>query len=184
MEVMDAVDGNAIVGVLGMALGGLSARFPEIQTDVIDPYLNEEGKRFVRETSEMCIPDAIAAWGARSTRNLTTTGESLSEVAQRVPAARDYLNSQKLGQRPLPAPMLVQSGINDDTVPYPQAHQMALDYCQQGENITFWTDPYPETVPGTVVNHAVTLFGGMPQSLKFLYDRFNDAPASGNCGQF
>ncbi|WP_288814037.1 lipase family protein [uncultured Corynebacterium sp.] len=183
-SVMESVDGNAIVGVLGMALGGLVDRYPRIQTEVIDPYFNEVGKRFIRETSEMCIPDAVLAWGGRSTRNFTTTGESLTELAHRLPAAGDALRTQQLGFKPLTAPMLVRSGVHDDTVPYPQARQMARDYCATGNQVTFVSDTLPRSVPGTAVNHAVPLFGGLAESLGFLFDRFNGVPVTSNCGKF
>lgn len=184
MSVMDSVDGNAIVGVLGMSLAGLVDRYPRIQTEVVDRYFNEEGKYFIRETSEMCLVDAIATWGGRSTRNFTTTGESLAELAQRLPAAGDPLRAQQLGLKPLTAPMLVQSGVNDDTVPFAQARQMTVDYCSNGNDVTFVAENTPRFVPGTVVNHAVPMLTGLPASLNFLFDRFNGVPGTNNCGQF
>lgn len=181
-EVIDAVDDNAIFGVLGMAVMGFSERNPAIFREEIAPLLNTEGWRYFTETPDMCIPDAILAWGGRHSRALTTTGESFSEAIAHSPMLRRALDAQRLGQRTPTGPVMIHAGINDDTIPYPQVRALADAYCAAGTPVLFRSDPLPEIAPGSTLNHALPLAGGLGDSLRYLLDRFHGVPAPSNCG--
>lgn len=181
-EVIDAVDGNAIFGVLGMAVMGFSERNPAIFHEEIAPLLNAEGWRYFTETPAMCIPDAILAWGGRHSRELSTTGESFSEAITHAPMLRRALDAQRLGRRAPTGPVMIHAGVNDDTIPYPQVRALADAYCAAGTPVLFRSDPLPEVAPGSTLNHALPLAGGLGDSLGYLLDRFHGVPAPSNCG--
>ncbi len=54
---------------------------------------------------------------------------------QRDPVIREVLEEQKLGSRPLNAPMLVANAPDDDIIPFDQARTMAVDYCALGGEV-------------------------------------------------
>ncbi|KQB83644.1 lipase family protein [Corynebacterium oculi] len=179
--VINSIEGNSIFGVLGMAVAGFAERNPSIFREEIAPLLNEEGRRYFAHTPEMCIPDAMAAWGGRRSRELTTTGESFFEVAARSPILWQALTAQNLGQAAPTGPVLIRSGINDDTIPHSQVRDLAATYCAAGVPVSFSTDPLPTTLPGSTLNHALPLFQGIEPSLAYLLERFRGAPAPNDC---
>ncbi|MEV0545127.1 lipase family protein, partial [Nocardia salmonicida] len=80
-------------------------------------------------------------------------------------------------------PVLITSGLNDDTVPYGQARRLAEDWCGNGATVTFRTNDLPPILPGTTIpNH----FGpeiidgfGPDNAFTYLLDRLADKPVSG-----
>lgn len=174
--VINSIEGNAIFGVLGMAVAGFAERNPVIFREEIEPLLNEEGRRYFDQTPEMCLPDAMLAWGRRHSRELTTTGESFSEVAARSPILWEALTAQNLGQTTPTGPVMIHAGTNDDTIPYHQVRDLAATYCASGVPVAYTTDPLPTTVPGTTLNHMLPFFSGMESSLTYLLERFRGAP--------
>ena len=96
------------------------------------------------------------------------------------------VDEQKLGTRPLSAPMLVSNSDNDDLIPFAQAAQMARDYCAQGGQVELRSTLVPPVLPDIKpgVNHALPLFTDMPQGLRYLTDRFNGLAPGNDCGTF
>lgn len=80
--------------------------------------------------------------------------------------------------------MLMVNGKNDDTIPWQQARDTAVRYCEAGGTVQFNTDPLPEVLSGFVINHAVPMLTQAGPAMNYLVDRFNDKPAPSNCGKF
>lgn len=129
----------------------------------------------------MCLPDAVLAWGGRRSRELTTTGESFSEVAARSPILWQALIEHNLGQATPTGPVLIHSGSNDDTIPHHQVRELAATYCAAGVPVSYTTDPLPSALPGSTLNHALPFFTGLEPSLAYLLDRFRGVPAPNDC---
>lgn len=180
VKVMAAVDGTSIVHVLGYAINGFASRNAEFRERVLS-NLNPWGIQFLRSASGACIPDSMATWAFVQTRWLTKDGASLSEMVQRDPVIREVLEEQKLGSRPLNAPMLVANAPDDDIIPFDQARTMAGDYCALGGEVYFEAANPTRFVPGPGINHAFPLLGSVPSGLDYLIERFNDVPAPNNC---
>ncbi|MEX3504576.1 lipase family protein [Corynebacterium sp. LK2510] len=182
---MEGVDGSAIVAVLGYALNGWADRYPQMN-GIVDPVLNDRGREFVRTTANSCISDGAVRWALTDTRALTSTGESLSEIARREPELQKLFDAQRLGRRAPTSPILVTTGGNDDVVPSAQVVQLARDYCAIGapvnllnENISALT---PQLKAG--VNHALGIATQAVPSVQWLNDRFGGVEAVSNCGEF
>ena len=100
-----------------------------------------------------------------------------------VAAAMDILDRQRIGTLTPTAPVLITSGINDDTVPYPQARQLANEWCGKGASVTFRTNGLPPILPGMALpNHfGPEIIDGFSPSgvIPYLMDRLNDKPVAG-----
>ncbi|WP_297189012.1 lipase family protein [uncultured Corynebacterium sp.] len=181
LEVMPAIDGSAISGVLGMSTNGYMDRYPEIRK-VVDEKFNARGKQLLQEAKTSCVADLSLRWAFTDTRTLTTTGESFPEVAWRSPEFRSALQEQRLGQKKPTSPILVNSGNADDAIPNEQVRQMARDYCELGATVDFNANLTP-LVPGKwVLNHMGPTYGDAPLSVNWLIDRFQGVPAPSDCG--
>ena len=180
MEVMKAVDGSMIVHVLGYALNGFGERNPELLSAISENF-NERGQEFLRTAAQSCVADSALTWGGTRTSELTKTGESFYDLAMRLPAIRQVLESQKLGVHKPNAPMYIATSPNDDITPYPQAQALAGDYCRQGATVLFHATPGTNASPGSAVPHSHPFFHNIPQGLDYLEARFNDQPAPSNC---
>ncbi|MBC3186768.1 alpha/beta fold hydrolase [Corynebacterium sp. zg-331] len=178
--VMQAVDGNAIFGVLGMAAAGFAEREPALLGEIL-PLLNDEGRRYFRETPTMCIPDAILAWSRRTSRELSTTGESFGDIARCSPTLWRALNEQNLGQAAPTRPIMMATALHDDVIPRDQVRDLARVYCGAGTPVTLEQDSLPRLAPGFAVNHALPMFTGLESSLHYLMECFRGAPAPNDC---
>lgn len=182
LEVMPAIDGSSIAGVLGMSTNGYMDRYPEIRK-VVDEKFNARGKQLLQEAKTSCIADLSLRWAFTDSRMLTTSGESFPEVAWRSPEFRNALLEQRLGQKKPSAPILVNSGNGDDVIPNEQVRQMARDYCELGATVDFNANLTP-LVPGKwALNHIGPTYGDAPLSINWLIDRFNDVPSPSACGR-
>ncbi|AKK11861.1 lipase family protein [Corynebacterium uterequi] len=185
IDVMEAVDGSSIVGVLGYAIAGISDRDPELAAEM-DLILNDTGKAFVADSADDCVLDSIASYAGLSTTTLTTDGRTLADIARTHPALREFFDSQHLGNTPVTGPILITTEANDDIIPSAQVEQFAADQCALGASVTFLdhsTPPLTDDVP-LAANHAMGMFSDLPYGLAYLADAFNDTPATPNCGSW
>lgn len=182
---MRGADNSSITAVLGYAIHGWSARYPDFKA-AIEPMFNDRGREFLATTESGCMPDGVLKWGLRSTTSLTVTGESLGSVVTSNPAIVKALDAQKLGRRAPAAPIMISTTGNDDVVPSSQVVQLARDHCALGANVTLIDDALPPLTPNlkTAANHAVGVYSHLGPSMKWMTDRFNDVPATSNCGTF
>ena len=182
---MRGADNSAITAVLGYAIHGWSARYPDFKA-AIETMFNDRGREFLATTENGCMPDGVLKWGLRSTKSLTVTGESMGDVVTSNPAIVKALDAQKLGRRAPEAPIMISTVGNDDVVPSSQVVQLARDHCALGANVTLIDDALPPLTPNlkTAANHAVGVYSHLGPSMKWMTDRFNDVPATSNCGSF
>ena len=178
LDVLGKVDGTLIGGVIGYALNGLVERDPTLRS-LVDERLTDHGKAVLNELSTECIGDTILERPFLRTESLTRDGKSLLENVRTIPEAGRIFDEQRIGERTPNAPVLITSGINDDTIPYGQARQLALDWCGQGASVDFRSNQLPPILQGVVLpNHfgpqLIDGYGG--GAAQFLMDRFADVP--------
>ena len=178
LDVLGKVDGTLIGGVIGYALNGLVERDPTLRS-LVDERLTDHGKAVLNELSTECIGDTILERPFLRTESLTKDGKSLLENVRTIPEAGRIFDEQRIGERTPNAPVLITSGINDDTIPYGQARQLALDWCGQGASVDFRSNQLPPILQGVVLpNHfgpqLIDGYGG--GAAQFLMDRFADVP--------
>ncbi|WP_256980371.1 lipase family protein [Rhodococcus sp. 14-2496-1d] len=178
LEVLKTVDGTLIGGVIGYALNGFVERDPSLRP-LVDERLTDQGKAVLNELSTECIGDTILEHPFLRTETLTKDGKSMLENLRGIPQAGAIFDEQRIGRSTPNAPVMITSGINDDTVPYGQARQLAYDWCALGARVEFRTNSLPPILQGAVLpNHfgpqLIDGYGG--EAAQFLMDRFADLP--------
>lgn len=181
-EVIGRIDGALIAGAIGFAINGFIARHPDLRPE-LDRRLSPEGSALLDEASVSCIADVIFEHPFVHTTDMTADHRPIMDHLREVPAAQQILAEQKIGTAAPSSPVLVTSGIHDDTVPFEQARQLADDWCARGATVTFRANGLPPILPGaTLPNH----FGpeiidgyGPDNAFRYLMDRFAGKPLSG-----
>ncbi|MCX4098173.1 lipase family protein [Nocardia sp. alder85J] len=180
--VLRQVDGNLIGGVIGFALNGFLARYPDLRPE-LDKRITPAASGLLRELQGECIGDVILEHPFQHTTDFSLDHRPLLDVLHDVPEAEDILRQQRIGGLTPTAPVLITSGRNDDTVPYGQARQLATEWCGSGATVTFRTNELPPILPGfTIPNH----FGpelidgyGANGAISYLVDRLDGKPVPG-----
>lgn len=180
--ILERIDGSLISGAIGFAINGLLARYPELQK-AVDRVTSPAGRAMLETLSDECIGDIITRHAFMSTGAMTDDGRSLTEHLAAIPEAAPVLAEMRVGNRTPVTPVLITSGLNDDTVPYGQARRLAEDWCAKGATVTFRTNDLPPILPGaTIPNH----FGpemidgfGPDNAITYLLDRLAGKPVSG-----
>lgn len=178
LDVLGTVDGTLIGGVIGYALNGFVERNPDLRARV-EERVTDQGKQVLSDLSTQCIGDTILHHPFLRTESLTKDGRPMLENLETIPEAGRIFDEQRIGRGKPSAPVMITSGVNDDTVPYGQARQLAKDWCSQGAVVEFRTNPLPPIAPGLVLpNHfgpqLIDGYGG--EASRFLMDRFADIP--------
>ncbi|MFF5033498.1 lipase family protein [Nocardia salmonicida] len=180
--ILDKIDGALIGGAIGFAVNGMLARYPELHR-AVDRVTSQAGRDMLETLSNSCIADVITYHPFLKTSSLTNDGRPLSAHLAELPEATPVLAELRIGNSTPATPVLITSGLNDDTVPYGQARRLAEDWCGKGATVTFRTNDLPPILPGTTIpNH----FGpeiidgfGPDNAFTYLLDRLADKPVSG-----
>ncbi|MGW4371293.1 lipase family protein [Nocardia takedensis] len=180
--ILERIDGALIGGVVGFAINGLLARYPELRA-AVDRVASPAGHALLEELSEECIGDVITRHPFFRTTTLTVDGRPLTEHLAEIPEAARALAELRVGSSRPTTPVLITSGRNDDTVPYGQARQLALDWCAQGATVTFRTNELPPILPGATIpaHFGPELIDGFgpDNAVTYLLDRLADKPVAG-----
>lgn len=178
-EVLTHVDGVLIGGVIGFAINGLLARYPELG-DALEPALSTAGHAMLDTLGTECIGEVIARQPFLRSGSLTTDGRPLSVHLADIPAAESALADQRIGTLTPASPVLITSARNDDTVPYRQARRLAEDWCDHGAAITFRTNEMPPVLPGATLpsHYGPELLDSLAADnpMAFLLDRLAGNP--------
>ncbi|MFD4467029.1 lipase family protein [Rhodococcus sp. NPDC058505] len=177
---LEEIDGSSLTGAIGYSINSLVQAYPEL-LELLDTEINDRGRDMLARTATQCVPETAAAFGFQRTSDYTRSGEPLSVVLERMPLAKDLLARQRIGRLTPAAPVLIQSGVHDDVVPFGQAAQLAADWCDRGATVRFTENPLPALGTGVGVNHAAPMLLGLPEASQFMVDRFNGVPAAGTC---
>ncbi|KQR99602.1 lipase [Williamsia sp. Leaf354] len=171
-SVLKKVDGTSIVGVIGYTINGLVARYPELGP-IIDREASPAGRQILKTLSTDCIGDTFFRYGFRSTSEWTNSKQSLYQISQKYPVIQKALNDQLIGKLKPSAPVLVETGVNDDIIPNAQVMTMVNSWRSKGANVVVSTDRTPPILSRLALNHALPYLLSTVPAYKFLFDRFN-----------
>jgi hypothetical protein len=165
---------------VGYAINGFRDVYPEMGL-IVDRYLNDEGKKMLADVAEQCLFQTAAQYGLHSSSEYTTTGESVLDIIRRTPEVDYVLAENKLGFTRPAGSFWLDSATSDDIVPYPQAEQLARDWCRIGGNIRFLPQLIPDIAPRSGVGHLSPQHFEFAQAQQWLTDRLAGLPDTGNC---
>lgn len=166
------LDGSHAAALLGYAIIGLDAAYPELG---IPALLNERGTQLWAQVEKECVVESIALHAFTQSKDLTKDGRPVTAYMDEEPFA-STVAEQKLGQRKPAVPALVVHSRVDDIVPYEQGRQMARDWCGRGANVQFRT-----LTSGT---HVGAVPEASSQAFMWMEERFSGFPQFSNCGTF
>ncbi len=180
--ILERIDGALIGGAIGFAINGMLARYPELD-QALDRVISPAGRAKLTELSDECIGDIIVRNPFLKTSSMTVDGRSLSEHLAGMPEAAPALAQLRIGSLTPTSPVLITSGLNDDTVPYNQARRLADDWCAKGATVDFRTNDLPPILPGTTIpgHFGPEMIDGFgpDNAITYLLDRLADKPVSG-----
>ncbi|WP_174536949.1 lipase family protein [Micromonospora chalcea] len=178
--VIGGIDGSALAGALGWSLNGFAQSDPAVR-DVIEANVNDAGRAALKDTSTMCVGDAILRYAFTRSSRWITGGRSLTAVIAASPEAQAVLDRQRIGTLKPTGPVRVATGIQDDIVPHRQARQLAVDWCRKGGNVTYQAISLPNLGDKILTNHLVPLITDQGEAVAWMSDRLAGRTAYSNC---
>ncbi|MGW7518417.1 lipase family protein [Streptomyces sp. NPDC054796] len=180
-EVMKGIDGSALAGALGWSINGFAQSDPDLKA-IVDAHVNETGRKALKDTSTMCVGDAIFGYGFTKSTKWTNSGDSLGDIIAADPRAQAALDKQRIGTLKPAVPVRVATGVEDDIVPHEQARQLAVDWCGKGGNVTYEGLKVPNLGDKSLTNHLVPLITDQGDAISWMTDRLSGKTATSNCG--
>lgn len=159
-----AIDGTALSGVYFGATVGLSRAYPKIN---IDALLNDKGKAAFETLGHQCIGEFTVQFAFQHMRDYVTVPELLD-----VPAVRQVIAENTMGQQLPSAPTYIYQGTNDELAITPPVDKLVATYCGMGAKVQY------VKIPG---EHITTAGTGVPGALTYLQGRLNGRPAPSSC---
>lgn len=159
-----AIDGTALSGVYFGATVGLSRAYPEIN---VDQLLNDKGKAAFETLGRQCIAEFTLQFAFQHMRDYVTVPELLD-----VPAIKQVIAENTMGQRVPSAPTYIYQGTNDELAITPPVDTLVKTYCGMGAKVQY------VKIPG---EHITTAGTGVPGALAYVQARLNGSPAPSSC---
>jgi triacylglycerol lipase len=179
-ELLPYADGSTLVGVVGYALNGVIAAYPEA-ADAIRSKLTQRGKDMLESVSRQCVGQTIVDFSFRHLQPYFT--EDIAQLVNEEPFS-SLFDLQKLGRYKPTGPVLINSAHTDPLVPWTAANQLGRDWCALGGDVEFRTNEEPAFLNKTFVNHFLPMLVDGEPAMQWVADRFNDKPTTPNCGEF
>jgi hypothetical protein len=159
-----AIDGTVLSGVYFGATVGLSRAYPEID---IDHLLNDRGRAAFETLGQQCIAEFTVQFTLQHMRDYVTVPELLD-----VPAVRQVIAENTMGQRLPDAPTYIYQGTNDELAITPPVDALVQKYCGMGAKVQYVK---------ILGEHFTTAGTGVPGALAYVQARLNGRPALSTC---
>jgi hypothetical protein len=159
-----AIDGTALSGVYFGATVGLSRAYPEIN---IGTLLNAKGKAAFETLGHQCIGEFTIQFAFQHMGDYVTVPELLD-----VPAVRQVIAENTMGQQLPDAPTYIYQGTNDELAITPPVDKLVANYCAMGAKVQYVK---------ILGEHITTAGTGVPGALTYLQGRLNGRPAPSTC---
>ncbi len=179
--IVPGVIGGAAPGLVGYVLNGMVADYPEIRP-VVDRNISPAGRTMLNELATTCVAEAGFRTLFRPLSWYTDGGRPIDRILDESPEAKRIVDEQRIGGLEPTAPVLIAGGTNDDTIPYPQVRQLAVDWCRQGATVQLDTTAWlPPLLPSLAVGHLLEYLPAVVAAHDWITQRFAGAPAPSNC---
>ncbi|MER5515575.1 lipase family protein [Streptomyces sp. NPDC048254] len=174
-----AIDGTDLAGALGWAVNGFVQSDPALRP-IVDAHLGAAGRAALADLSTMCVGDALLAYGSQHSTAWTTDGSSISDIIGEEPALQAFLDDQRIGRTAPASPVRLATGASDDLVPHAQARRLAVDWCDEGADVTYVPVVLPDA-GRALLNHFAPLLTDQGDAVAWLTARLSGLPAVSNC---
>jgi hypothetical protein len=171
------IDGGLLAGAIGPTLHGIAAAYPGTE-DAIRSVLNDRGLHMYDWSGFICSVQLIADFAFRHIQFWFNTDPFV--LAQTEPL-KGILDAQRLGTLKPNAPVFIDHNRYDPFIPWQAGHQLAIDWCDKGADVQFWTNEQPPFLNKTDTNHILAYFVDGERGMQWIADRFNGLPTSPNC---
>ncbi|WP_405664816.1 lipase family protein [Streptomyces sp. NBC_01166] len=179
-EVMKGIDGSALAGALGWSINGFTQSDPSLKA-VVDANTNDVGKAALKDTSTMCVGDAILGHGFTNSKKWTANGKPIADIIAAEPKLQAVLARQRIGDLKPTTPVRVATGVQDDIVGHKQARQLAVDWCRKGANVTYEAVQLPNLGDKILTNHLAPYLTDQGSAISWMTDRLSGKKAASNC---
>ncbi len=168
-------------GVVGYVLNGIVANHPET-APIIDAFTNPAGKQMMAELATTCVGETVLRTMFRPMTWYTAGGRTPAQLLDSSPELTAIVDEQRIGNRKPVAPVLIAAGTNDDILPFPQARQLAVDWCARGASVQFEPTTWlPPLFPSLGIGHLLEYLPATFAAHDWLTQRLAGAPAPSNC---
>ncbi|MFB4422815.1 lipase family protein [Streptomyces sp. QL37] len=179
-EVMKGIDGSALAGALGWSINGFAQSDPSLKA-VVDANTNDVGKAALKDTSTMCVGDALLGHGFTNSKKWTANGKPIADIIAAEPKLQAVLAQQRIGNLKPAAPVRLATGVHDDIVGHGQARQLAVDWCRKGANVTYEAVVLPNLGDKILTNHLAPYLTDQGSAISWMTDRLSGRKAASNC---
>ena len=159
-------DGGPFASVNFAAAAGYDAAYPELD---LENYLNNNGRAAMKNVYNSCIESIFTLAFKKSTD--TTTKSIFTD-----PAWIERFRENTLGAQRPSGPTYFFHAVNDEASPYTVAQRLRRQWCGEGANLQW--------VPVQFFDHVFAGPYWMPNAAKWVADRIDGKPTSGNCGGY
>lgn len=173
-------DGSALVGVVGYALNGAIAAYPEAE-EAIRSTLTPRGAHMLDQVQHQCVGETLMKFAFRHLQPYFTV-DIFAAVAEE--PFKSLFELQRLGRLKPNAPVLINANRFDPLVPWAPAMQMGREWCAMGADVEARTNEQPPFLNKLVVNHALPMLVDGEPAMQWIADRFTGVPTAPNCGRF
>ncbi|MEV6760434.1 lipase family protein [Streptomyces sp. NPDC051105] len=174
-----AIDGTDLSGALGWAVNGFVQSDPALKP-IVDAHLGAAGRAALADLSTMCVGDALLAYGSQQSTAWTTDGSSISDIIGEEAVLQAFLDDQRIGRTAPASPVRLATGVSDDLVPHAQARRLAVDWCDEGADVTYVPVMLPDA-GRALLNHFGPLLTDQGDAIAWLTARLSGLPAVSNC---
>jgi len=165
------VDGGFWSGVYFGAVAALVQGYPEVDTATLT---NAKGAAMLVKARDMCLgqfltgaPDPLLNFAYKKMKDHVTVPDLLE-----VPAVKQIIAENRLGQRVPGAPVYIYEGTVDELMPIADVDALVDKYCAQGVKVQYTR---------TRNDHLLLAVTGFGKAFNYLVDRLNDVPVPSNC---
>ncbi|MCX7444204.1 alpha/beta fold hydrolase [Corynebacterium sp. P7003] len=125
-------DGSLAMGLMLMATDTQMRQSPSIRAEM-ERILTDEGRRMIADMRRTCTPGVFLPTAFRRSSSLTTTGESLVDVIDRMPGIQAEFRRQELGTRAPEVPVLLTYHMSDPLVNGADSRALGESWREHGD---------------------------------------------------
>jgi hypothetical protein len=167
-NIAERINGGPFAGYYLAGVVGLGRAYPQLAA-LLQQILTPQGQAAAAAVGTECNSSIVQNYAFKNITSYTTSSDPLT-----LPAARQVLAADSLGQARPTGPLYVYQAVGDELIPIADVDGLVARYCAEG---------VPVTYSRNLASEHLTLVGtGAPAALAWLQDRLDGSgPAPSGC---